>query len=148
MNKRRLLKLADLLIADASKRRGIKFNLEVVGQVETRPDDDKVELNCGTQACAMGLAAISGAFKRAGLGYVLKENESLFDGGDYDVITTVNGRACQYDSAAMKLFDLTKGQADFLFSPSEYRADMMKGAKAERFVAKRIRDLVAGKVTP
>lgn len=141
MNKRRLLKLADLLEADAKNRKGIKFSLYTVG--EAAPSvDEVVKVDCGTQACAMGLAAISGTFKRAGLGYALVNTDNITL-----VITTINGRVRDYDDAAVKVFDLTHDQAHFLFTPGFYPFGMdMTGAKAERFVAKRIRDLVAGKV--
>lgn len=141
MNKRRLLKLARLLEADAQKRRGIKFNLAVVGSVEKMPPDGKVKLDCGTQACAMGLAALSGAFRRQGLSYRIRRN--VFYGINID--TTMNGRSRDYDRAAMAVFDLTKIQAHFLFSPVEY-LETPREAKGERFVAKRIRNFVAGKV--
>ena len=65
MNKRRLLKLADLLEADAKNKRGLQFNLSEWG---TSLDyGSPASISCGTTACAMGLAVLSGAFKRAGL---------------------------------------------------------------------------------
>jgi hypothetical protein len=147
MNKRRLLKLADLLEADAKNRRGVKFDLGVVGNAE-KVENGKVSLDCGTTACAMGLAAISGAFKRAGLGYKITDVGYGF-GASFYIGTTVNGRKCDYDDAAIEIFDLTYDQANFLFTPGWYPPGMnLMGGKAERFVAKRIRDLVAGKVSP
>jgi hypothetical protein len=139
MNKRRLLKLADLLEADARNRRGIKFDLNVVGYVNNIPEDKIVKLDCGTSACAMGLAAMSGAFNREGLSY------RVTTGWLNNVATTFKGRKVQYDTAAMRLFDISRRDADFLFTSGQYPTEQ-KGAKGERYVAKRIRDFVAGKV--
>lgn len=139
MNKRRLLKLADMLEADAKNKKGLTFDLGVVGQPSDWNSDDFVpKLDCGTTACAMGLAAISGSFKRAGLFYKV-------DG--LDILTTMNGRPVGYDRAAMGLFDISKDEADFLFTPSCYYGPIT-GAAGERNVAKRIRDFVAGRARP
>lgn len=144
MNKRRLLKLADLLEADAKNKKGVKFNLHIVGYVDGVPDDENVKLDCGTSACAMGLAAMSGAFKREGLSYKVTE------GWMNNIEPTFNGRALMYDTAAMRVFDIKRREANFLFTPSSYECDydQLKGAKGERLVAKRIRNFVAGKVAP
>lgn len=141
MNKRRLLKLADLLEADAKNKRGVRFDLSVVGWVDA-PDKASVKLNCGTSACAMGLAAMSGEFKREGLSYRIAK------GCFSNIKTTMNGTTLHYDTAAMRLFDISRHQAGFLFTPGFYPDDKRQGAKGERFVAKRIRDFVAGKVAP
>lgn len=148
MNKKRLLKLADLLEADAKNKKGIKFDLGVVGCTSEWLEGEEEfvpALDCGTTACAMGLAAISGAFKRsAGLSYKI----------DFlsEVETTINGRRVDYDVAAMKVFDISQEAAHLLFSPSYYCGstwnDVPTGADGERRVAKRIRDFVAGKVAP
>jgi hypothetical protein len=134
MNKRRLLKLADLLEADAENKEGIKFDLHGWGWTE----DDTVSQSCGTTACAMGLAVLSGAFKRAGL----KNGSS-----NRNEIDPVIGRRRGFD-AAEKLFDLTETQSRFLFSVDRYPLDRSSGAVGEHYVAKRIRDFVAGKVAP
>lgn len=144
MNKRRLLKLADLLEADARKKRGIKFDLGVVVNVGKVGPNKEVKLDCGTTACAMGLAAISGAFARQGLSYKV-ESDELWP-SDATIFTTINGRKREYDRAAMKVFDITFKQATFLFTPSTYE-NTPRGAAGERFVAQRIRNFVAGKET-
>lgn len=84
MNKRRLLKLADLLEEDAANAKGVKFDLRVVAchakkhkEAPTSPYDDgryfrpgeRPTLDCGTAAGAVGLAVLSGAFKRQGFTY-------------------------------------------------------------------------------
>lgn len=143
MNKRRLLKLADLLEADARKKRGIRFNLYTIAMTDLpQKNGEPVKLNCGTQACAMGLAAISGAFQRQGLSYKIRRSGAIE--------TTFDGRLKMYDSAAMALFDISRRQANFLFTPASYPENEMslRGADAERYVAERIRDFVAGKVHP
>lgn len=140
MNKRRLLKLADLLEADASNRGGIKFDLSTVGEATDWEPDYKPTLDCGTTACAMGLAAISGAFKRRGLSYILNEQT---------IKLTINGRPASYLEAAQRLFGISVDAAHFRFTPGHHYdyADVSK-ARGERRVAKRIRDFVAGKVGP
>jgi len=135
VNKKRLLKLADLLEADAKNKNGIKFDYWATATVA----DTNEPISCGTSACAMGLAAISGAFKRAGLDYRLPGNNNEID-------FTWNGRVLEFERAAMKLFDLSEQEADFLFVPGNTTATI--GAIAELQVAKLIRDFVAGKVAP
>lgn len=136
MNKKRLLKLADLLEADAKNEKGIKFDLSTWG----RADEGVPTISCGTTACAIGLAVVSGAFKRAGLSNMYE------DGSD---------RICpQFEGtwgfeAAGKLFGIPTRHAEFLFSEDYYpRSRPATGAAGERLVANRIRDFVAGKVSP
>jgi hypothetical protein len=148
VNKRRLLKLADLLEADAKNKTGVKFNLGTVVEPSRRLSLDAraVPVSCGTQACAMGLAAITGAFKRAGLSYRV---DPQYDIGRVYIETTMYGEDTEYDDAAMELFDITCDEANFLFTPSCYPDRAPKtGSRGELLVAKRIRDFVAGKVAP
>jgi hypothetical protein len=141
MNSERLLRLADLLEADAARPDGIKFNLGCLVELNPKDDSDKVSVNCGTQACAVGLAAISGAFENEGLGYTLE------DGGFEPIF---GGEVCEWDWAAEKLFEIEPKVVNFLFTIDGYWGDddrlPMIGADAEREVAQRIRDLVSGKV--
>jgi hypothetical protein len=130
MNKRRLLKLADLLEKDAKNKKGIKFDMQVWGVIDN-PDKP---MSCGTSACAMGLAALSGAFKSAGLGYEIGDDGGLW--------ITIHG----YHSpigAAMWIFNIKDRAAAYLFLDQTG-----VGAKGERQVAKMIRDFVAGKADP
>jgi hypothetical protein len=128
MNKARLLKLADLLEADAANPKGLKFEWGDWGTVT----DPKKPVSCGTQACAMGLAALSGTFKRQGLGYRYGENglEITFNGA-YGPLR-----------AAIQLFKIDSFAAHDLFIPG---VALTRGKKAERMVARRIRNFVAGK---
>ena len=138
IGKRRLLKLADMLEADAKNKKGMKFDIGTVGH--TCDETTKPSLSCGTTACAMGLAAISGKFKRAGLSYIFQE-----DVVGSRINTTMYGTEVSYIDAAIQLFDLSFLEAGLLFSPGYYSDDKSEGAKGEREVAKRIRRLVAGK---
>lgn len=141
--KRRLLKLADLLEADAKNKKGIKFDLndwvaDKEGNTRSFHNVETIPINCNTKACAVGLACLSGAFKRSGLGYRIRMTGSLvptFDGND------------NWD-AVESFFGLEEQEAFFLFRAGEYPPAKSKGALGERFVAKRIRDFVAGKVAP
>lgn len=137
MNKRRLLKLADLLEADAENKKGIKFDLNDWGFGENYTP---VEHACGTTACAVGLAIISGEFKRAGLYNYWGETGST---------RIVPGYKDMRDWPAVRaFFGLGYEGAAFLFSADRYPTSKTTHAAGERYVAKRIRDFVAGKVSP
>lgn len=146
MNKRRLLKLADLLEADAKNKKGVKFDLYAWAKKEVDGELDRfafkkgevVEVNCSTAACAWGLAAISGAFKRQGVGYTIS---------GYGYLCPTYGRKREF-SAARAFFEISEKEADFLFEPSSYHYSKRTGAEGELYVAQRIRDFVAGKVAP
>lgn len=125
---RRLLKLADLLEADAKNRKGIEFYFFNWGTVS---DPDK-PLSCGTQACAMGLAALSGAFKKAGLTHKF----GVY--GELDIQFRGRGAAL---GAAMRVFAISSREASRLFAEGSYLTET-RGAKAERQVAKHIRKFV------
>ena len=126
MNKRRLLKLADLLEADAKNKKGVRFDMAGWGEVT----DETAPVSCGTQACAMGLAGLSGAFKRAGLEAVIRFGSVGFEWKG----EPVNG----FD-AAVSLFNISEEEADHLFSP---RGKNDEGAAGERAKAKEIREFV------
>lgn len=149
MNKRRLLKLAGLLEANAKNRKGAKFDLAYWGTVEKAEE----LMSCGTTACAAGLAAISGAFKRQGLSYRL-EKRAFSEG--FNIEITLNG-LCVDDMengtngsfiSVQKFFDLTIREGEFLFLPNKYPGLPTKEAAGEFIVAQRIRQFVDGKVAP
>ena len=133
MNRRRLLKLADMLEADAANRKGLKFDLDIIGEVELGA---KPGLNCETSGCAIGLACLSGAFKRAGLGYEVRVHviEPTWEGKTLGWLG--------YLTAAENLFGIDSHQAAYLFDSGHYDGDQ-RGAKGERVVARRIRRFVA-----
>ena len=135
--KNRLLKLAALLEADAKNKKGVKFDLGIWGRSDD-PELTPVSVSCGTTACAVGLAVVSGAFKRSGL---------------YNTADLPGRISPSFDNrvgfdAVEAFFDLTGEEAGFLFSDDFYPVSFRTGAKGERFVAKRIRQFVAGKVAP
>lgn len=132
VGRRRLLKLADLLEADAKNKKGIKFDLGMWGLA----DDETKPVSCGTTACAIGLAVASGAFK----------SDGLSSRNDFDLTPRFAGK--QSWDAVQALFSLGHREASFLFMDTFYSADLRAGAAAEREVAKRIRDFVAGKTHP
>lgn len=140
-----LLRLADLLEADAANPNGVKFDLgdwahtfDAEGNaVSEFPKDTKmVPLTCDTAACAMGLAAISGAFKAEGLTFEIQRGY-----GDHGYLLPIIGHVAGF-GAAQVLFDIDKHTASHLFDPDHY--EKRKGADAELEVAKRLRGLVDG----
>lgn len=138
----RLRKLARMLVADAKRKKGIKFDLTTVGHFSTPSweETQKVELNCGTTACAMGLASISGEFKRSGLSYAISS-------GNNTIHCLYRGNRIFYQEAAVLTFGISFQVAEYLFNPATYPNSKLKGAKAELYVAQRIRDTVK-KLTP
>jgi len=149
VNKRRLLKLADVLDADAKNKKGIKFNLFLWGRVT----DESDVVSCGTTACAAGLAAISGVFAKQGLSYRVRKDQMS---DQFDLRITLNGRCRNgptYDGSFLNIkrfFGLSVTEAEFIFTPRPYNEAGLptEGAKGERAVAKRIRKFVVGEVRP
>lgn len=145
----RLERLAKLLEVNAGNQKGVRFDMGFwASPISTSLFDgnwaDKVEvvpMNCNTIACAMGLAAISGEFKAEGLTYEFVE--SLFGGGFILVPKFENKGGFK---AAEMLFDINPEDADYLFDPSSYDDYPSKGAEGELFVAKRIREFIAGNI--
>lgn len=144
--KKRLLKLADLLIKDARNKNGIRFDLGRV--VSTRfnadgSDYEPVTVSCGTTACAMGLAAISDAFKRDGVRWEQS-------GSDINMSIKLRNKKTIYgwDEVAAHLFGLHLYETRWLFMATSYERDNLPTTEAagERAVAKRLKDFVSGKV--
>lgn len=139
-HKKRLLKLADLLMKDARNKKGIKFDMRTWGVVK----DPETPMSCGTSACAMGLAALSGAFSKAGLRYRISSMFGLqIFVGDNDIL----GDAIR---SAEIVFGLTNHQAVRLFMPDGRGAGPnVTGAAAEIKKAKQIRHFVkTGEIKP
>lgn len=152
MKKVRMLKLAGLLEADAADPKGVKFDMETWGLGKS----EKLALSCGTQVCAMGLAALSGVFKSAGLRWSIDRTE-VDDCGDpactgcgpnrlYTMEIECNG--ADGLEAAEELFGIDEIVAGFLFYPESYKKTQRKGKAAKLAVAKRIRGVVDGSVAP
>lgn len=130
MHKQRLLKLADLLEADAENEKGIKFDLsDWVDTAEGR----RPGIDCGTAACAVGLACLSPDFQAEGLSLdcTMPTYEGLYGW-----------------TAVARFFEVDHGEADHLFSSYRYKPEESKGAIGERAVAQRIRAFVAGTAAP
>lgn len=140
MHKERLLKLADLLEADAANTAGIKFDLGcwAAPSDEDRPWEGKVvPVSCDTTACAVGLACISGAFQAEGLGFKI----------EYEALSPVFGELAEW-KAVKSFFGISGLQAEYLFMDTSYDDEPTEGADGERVVAQRIRDFVAGLAGP
>lgn len=152
MKKQRLLKLVKLLREDARNKKGVSFDITVwaapTGQrlfpgVPTTP----LPVSCGTSACAMGLAVISGVFKKQGLNATYNLHH---DGVSMEPIIALDGNTFLGYHAAAKLFGISPIEAVFLFSPTYYSDQhasvddpgQMRGAEGERRVANRIAKFV------
>lgn len=135
MHVERLKRLSALLRRDAADPNGVKFDLEhwaspygAAGHWTDPEGQPKVD--CGTTACALGLAAISGEFKEDGLTWTIEYAlEPAYEG--------VRGFA-----AGAALFDIEVYQAHYLFDPAQYY-DVPRGAQGELLVAARIDDFIA-----
>lgn len=116
--KRRLLKLRTLLLADARRKKGIKFDLGSWAKPADRTlpftRSDPVPLDCGTKACAVGLACISGAFKRSGLTY------KILGHGIDPIYRPRDGLVRHSWGAVEEFFGLEREGAAYLFSPDSY----------------------------
>jgi hypothetical protein len=141
--KKRLLRLAKLLRKDAKCKTGVKFNMGDWGSTED--ENTKLGMNCGTQACALGLAAISGEFKREGLGF-----RNDIDFGDSKRVTTIEftykGRASNAIEAAVATFDIPECVADYIFGGDANVKTKGEGAKAEIEMAEIIENVAKGKL--
>lgn len=135
IGRKRLLKGAALLEADAKKADGMKFDFSAVGYV----DDRTKPLSCGTVGCALGLFGVSGAFEKQGLRCVIGRD-------DGDIRLHFPGTRDTFRAAAL-LFQITEEQAGYLFASFDglHNREDQIGARAERYIAKRIRDFVAGR---
>jgi hypothetical protein len=123
----RLQTLMDLLKEDASDPNGIQFNIKIWAN---NPDETP-RRDCGTQACALGLAAVSGRFPDLRL---------KKDYPSYQFMPIYNNQNGL--KAAMELFDLKINEAEFIFSSWGYRERFSWGSAAEHEVIQRIQDLI------
>lgn len=132
-----LLKLADMLDADADNEKGMKFDITNVGIfVGSSQERDTWQpgLNCNTVGCAMGLAMMSGEFPDLSF-------KHYYEGSD-DLVPMYGGQRTCYDDAAAYVFDIGLNTARYLFSPAYYPPGLRTEAEGERAVAARIRLLV------
>jgi len=133
--RRRLLKLADLLEANANNPTGAKFDYNFWGYV---PEGAQVAVDCGTTVCALGLAAISGQFP--GLGYKVGRYDPEMKANWLEI--TLEGSSEEYGTnMAAEVFDITKTESGFLFVNAPIS---LRGAEGELALADIIRRFVAG----
>lgn len=121
----RLLRLARLLRADAKRKTGIKFDMTTYC---TTDQDDEPGVDCGTRACALGLAALSNEFKAEGLRY--KVVYQILNPGTKTLQFSYRGDHMEDDDCAVaaKIFDIPERIANWLFG---CEASSDRGAKAE-----------------
>lgn len=138
MNIERLTKLVNLLKEDANNPVGVSFDMSAWIRVRD-PDEnwpflrerpDSIPVQCDTQACAFGLAAISGIFAEDGLTYQLLGST---------LVPEYQGQS-GFDAACV-FFEISTRNAVMLFDPAVY--DIKEGAQAELEVVKRIDVLMA-----
>lgn len=148
MNADRLLRLAALLESDAANPNGVKFDLRTwagdaapePGMETEPPDPKKLGVHCGTQACAIGLACLSGAFAEDGLSWEVSDHEN-------NIVPLFNGQ--KGIDAVTELFALYgHSQACRLFVDVYYPDEQQKGRDAELAVAARVREFVATGCVP
>lgn len=127
----RLERLAVLLDQHVERPGANEFDLSEWGIIATRRGGFLwlKQVECGTCACAVGLACLSGAFIEDGLRHIK-------DGSHIDPLYAgLNGYA-----AVRAFFGLTKDQALTLFNAGHY--EISAGPIAAAAVAHRIRQLV------
>jgi hypothetical protein len=150
MNIDRMTRLGNLLERDAVNPKGVSFNLRSWASNPKKPvrqafpltGKPEIKVDCGTQACAFGLAAISGEFAADGLGYRIVPGDAWLI-NEYGMLQPTYEDLVEYD-AAKAFFGLTSNEAMFLFDPWEYPAGLKTGALAELEVVKRINYLIGG----
>jgi len=139
MNKKNLLKMAALLESNAANSKGMKFDLHTVaGWVDDEfvpPSARKLDVSCNTVGCAIGLAAVSRAFEKDGLGFTLNTNNNCIE-------MNINGEDAGFISVGIRLFDIDSNTSIMFFDPSSYCGGTIIGAEGELRVAKRIRRYV------
>jgi len=145
--KERLLRLAKLLRADARRKGGIKFDINIF--CATKDIETKPSTSCGTRACALGLAALSDEFKREGLGYKVDPYFS------YESGKIINGIVFLYKGkgfggnemrVASLVFDIPEDVASWLFSGEAPTRTNGEGAKAEIEMAEIIEKAAKGDI--
>lgn len=126
----RLTKLRELLLLDARRKRGIKFDMSTFGIVK---DGGAPGMDCGTRACALGLAALSGQFRGLSLSIDCYSIARILWKGSY--IGAFH--------AGELAFDIPDSLAWTLFTSGVMKKS--KGAAAERELAGLIKNILAGK---
>lgn len=138
MNEDRIQRFILLLEADRVNPTGVKFDMDwwcrPAKATSINGYIDKViqpDISCNTNACALGLAAISGVFKDEGLTYEQS-------GGQ---LVPIFGNMRDFDAGAA-FFGIGPMEAGALFDPYYYPAALRQGAAAEQEVVNRLRWLL------
>lgn len=154
MNAERLLRLADLLEADAASETGVKFDLAEWAVPSDGPyfpghkENTRLEVGCTTTACAFGLACVSGLFRDDGLDYELNFSHWNNRVQLLPVLHWLDDEMCtrrsEGEMAGHRLFDIGERAFHYLFMADAYPDEQRTGSAGELAVARRIRALVAG----
>ena len=133
----RLGRLEKLLRKNAKNSKGLKFDMGEWGQSEGKEPG----LHCGTTACAMGLAAISGEFKKEGLTHKFRGHED-WDGDvtSYSVEFLLKGQSIEGIEAGAEVFDIPLELSGWLFGGEASKHHT--GAKAELEMADIIKQIL------
>ena len=143
--RKRLLRLADMLMKNSRNKKGARFDYGDWGTVDNA--GQKPKMNCGTTGCALGLAAISGRFRGLGF-YIEPDSYHIQIGLDQPGFDPRRGSTDHIEVGA-KYFEITLNQSSHIFGGNVPCDDNnTEGAKAERTVAKAIRQFVKGKYKP
>jgi len=154
MNTNRLERLERLLLLEAAKPQAESAVFNMEHWIAPMKDDGEpgmawygdieeplgAKMDCGTSACAFGLAALSGEFADDGL---TCEKLAMLQ-GRYIISPVYNNLSGM--TAAARFFDITLNEAEYLFDPSAYPDERLEGKEAEAYVAKRIHDFMDGKI--
>lgn len=168
MHAERLTRLADLLRRDAANEKGVQFDLgtwsqpakdtllgQLVGYMSrVWLNAEPPPVDCGTTACALGLAAISGEFKEEGLdcefvpywGFDDKQHARAHSEPPLGYHMYPRCKGHTGFEAASALFDISDDDASYLFDPDCYSGDTPVGAQGELFVANRIERFIVGDI--
>jgi len=135
MNVAALNMLECLLREDASNKTGARFDLRKwiapyseQGEGDTKREKWKPALDCGTAACAIGLAMMHPWFNERGFHFNLH---------NIPAYTNENNLTYVQWNAICEFFDIYLHEAEYLFSANNYGRHM--GTYAEISVADRIR---------
>ena len=144
MNTEALLKLAELLEEDAANPTGVKFDLGTWGKVPKPGVVDWLlwrspRLDCGTKACAIGMACLHPWFNERGLKAAPAD---LSKGCIYPVCVEGDFSLHGFHGVA-HFFGISHNEAFRLFSDESYQHREQLSTAGELAVAARIRQLVA-----
>jgi len=125
--------MATLLLENARNMGGACFNYGVF--IRTSNNGEKPSMDCGTQVCAVGLAAVSGKFPGLGFEYDASDRAPR--------VVYRKGRTLIEDPfhAAQEIFEVNYEQARFLFASAPIKST---GAEGEIKLAEIILKFISG----